>query len=305
MRTGLQVNLRRGIPLLIWLWAGTAAAQTICADFWALPKFSSKQCGLAIQAANAARVPCLRTVYKAFGEDMSCLKRFVRANKRRRHVVQVFVANETCHRAGRKCTKHDTPTYKKPFSGGYVQVNNTLARQYADRFEALKTKLEVFKNEQTEIVYPVGLEDDFTRQGWGKIGRAIRERSPKSLLVRNPRRDLLPVDLHHADFNELHSSIPTGGGPPCIFGNDGRDIDFGTRRRPAGNPYTLPEARERIWSATGNCYYTGVWFDAQGVSNAWRSSRGRFVYPRSRVIGDISADLRKLKAFIKEIDASM
>ena len=303
MRTSMQNALGRGLPLLVWLWAGAATAQTVCADFWALPKFSYKQCTLAIQATGAAEIPCIRTVYKAFGEDMSCLKRFVHANQDRPHVVQVFIANETCHRAGRKCTKHDTPTYKVKMRNHRIAVTDAIAEEYGRRFDTLETKLEGFINEQTTVIYPVALEDNFTRKGWRKISGNVATRSPESNLVRNSQRNLLLADLDNAAFNELHTGIPTSGAIPCIFSNDGRDIDFGTRRRPAGDPLGYTAARERLWDSATGCHYTGIWFDAQGVSNAWRSGRGRFVYPRSRRIGDISADLRKLKKLIWEVDS--
>ncbi len=299
----LRKVLEVGFALAVWagLTASIARAQVICADLWALPGYSKAQCDTALKAFEGVKHPCLRTIWKAFGEAGYCEKKFLEQSKDRPHTLAFFVSNETCHRNGRHCTKHDTPSWRLKLDRKTqlltIPGTGPVLDAYQKRAREISRFITRWGNANTSGMIITGLEDDYSESTFRRIAGRINRGAPELVTARNPMRYRSTAGGGRVDLIELHTFTDFKPGA-CIFSNDGFDAFLSSARRTDYDQLGSADLRAVINVFATECSHVGIWWNAQGIGEPG----SRFVEPRKRRIRIYREDVTEVNRLIKRYE---
>lgn len=165
-------------------------------------------CDEFLQAVNVAEFPATAFLFKTFGEDYSCLLRFLNSNTHRPHLVIAYVTNETC-RADRRCLEGEfrSDLSVRELASGFERGDAAILTGYRERAKELSAILDGLGNDHTRGIVVTGLEAEWGESAERVVNAIAREEFFE--VGENPLNNK-PVGI---GIPELHGDItaPAGG----------------------------------------------------------------------------------------------
>lgn len=176
-------------------------------------------CDAFISAVSSAKHPAMAVLWKTFGDDLSCMKKFTETFKDRPHLLEIHLSNETCRRS--KCEKEELfPSWS------VSQMNAALERDDKALGDAVNSRmLDIYaaamalKNPNSKIIVSTGLEDNYTNRAFDRMYQWVAEVWAGEI-VRSPV-DYGETYKGKADVIEQHSPHPYFANQRCIASEDG------------------------------------------------------------------------------------
>jgi len=179
-------------------------------------------CSRYLHVANKARKPVMSVLYGTFGYSFSCVNKFIRRVRNKRHMVQVHIDNWPRRRTGQLKSGEIFPNY------GVRAYNKLIEAGFVDpRYEKriLHILSSVKKSRKTRLVITTGLEDNLTPAAYKRVYETIRKHWPYEI-ARNPLDPYQPIAP--ARFGEYHGVQCLPIQRPAICNQDGDAADTGS-----------------------------------------------------------------------------
>lgn len=192
--------------------------------------------------------PALGYLHGSFGKRMGGVKRFIRLNSDKPHLIRVHLYNAVCVRH-RNCAKRELmPRWGvDDWNRALAFPSPSLINKIQKRALEIRHSLEGIANQNTHLVMSIALEDNLHPEAARELVKIVREVWPYAL-IRNP---MSPLDsLASADALELHTAHSLLGQGAYTFGStDGASIKF--PHRPAATEKALSEGELRDYLRKG------------------------------------------------------
>ncbi len=149
--------------------ASPAAAQyTGISAFAALhPQYP---CDALLAATDFSARPAIAVLPGTFGDDWSCVARFIQRNSGKPHAVEVHLSNETCRRNHNCADGELYPQFDRRVWSKILEERNPYAFQaIADRISNLNAIRDHLSNPNTTWILSTGLEDNYTNQAFSNL----------------------------------------------------------------------------------------------------------------------------------------
>lgn len=249
-------------------------AAEVCVSFFAAQS-QRFQIEKALRVFDGIERPCVSILLDSFGVS----NRFFRAYKRLPQptkVLQVHTTNQSCVRLARCQSKE--------------------AVRDVDRMKRrAKRAAWICRHFGFQCFGTPGLEDGWTDEQARVLTCAMREVFPYEIF-RNPLgRDARRFRSHCADGIELHDLNSEFDERPCLFNNDGFDVDFGSGRRTLDGAITPTDLLSRIERARDLDCHVSIWWNNQGV-------RRPFLAPRLRALPLFGGDILAVNYLLKGLE---
>ena len=260
------------------------------------------QCNYILGAYKGVKTPKLSFLWKTFDRGAGkCPARFVEKFKDREHWLFIYLTNETCRRAPRFCEtgREIGAHYRYPEMSRRLQRRDAkLLSQLRRRASAISRYVSTILASNTKIAIVYGLEDDWTNAAYKVVKETVDPLLPDNAIkIRNPNaKDAKGRALYGADFIELHPLESDFRDAPCVFSNDGVDVDLGGSYRPLHDPLSVSTMLGVLGEAKRSCNHGFLWWNNQAVGDKFiRPSRRNFRVNRedSVVINSILRRLEK------------
>lgn len=162
--------------------------------------------------------PTMSVLWGTFGEDLGCIKEFLKLFEGRPHLLQIHFSNEACRR-NERCKEGEFERHL-----GVDSYNRELSRGHLDsavrrRLDSISHSILPLLGPYSELVISRGLEDNLSESAAAAWTRVYREHELGSFpLVASAHAGARNV----ADIQEYHSETPPRGlAVPCIANEDG------------------------------------------------------------------------------------
>lgn len=241
--------------------------------------------------------PALGYLHGSFGKRMRGVKRFVRLNADKPHLIRVHLYNAVCVRH-RNCARRELmPKW------GVDDWNRNLAlpsqkfiKMIQDRALEVRDSLERIANQNTHLVMSIALEDNLHPEAARGLVKILKEVWPYAI-IRNP---MSPLDsLASADALELHTAHSLLGQGAYTFGStDGASIRF--PHRPSATEKYLSEGgvRDFLRKGGGRVRALFLWDGRhQGLSKGGTTAAPK---PFDRNIVIDSRDITFIRGLLRE-----
>lgn len=169
-------------------------------------------CDQLFRILDHSPAPATAVLWNTFGEDRSCMVRFMDRYRNRPHLLQIIFSNEACRR-NRNCKDGE-------LAGNLSVDSYNRALQVYDFFvylEIQKRLLDILMftslnaNDNTTLMLSLGLEDNFDRVAYEHLSGYVHAPYHWPHIVnRNPLKNR---GYRYGDFYEAH-----GGRARCYFG---------------------------------------------------------------------------------------
>ena len=171
--------------------------------------------------------PIMPILVGTFGDDWSCVERFLASNKDKPHALEVHITNQSCHRL-RRCKKGeigtgDTAAFNRALLTPTSPTNLTIETRIRD----LESRLSKIKNNNTTILVSSGLEDQYCNKCYSSVYNLIRTYIPYAKIIRNT---ILRNQSFVADYVESHF-LWSKCDANTIISNDGYSLNLSSVRR--------------------------------------------------------------------------
>lgn len=264
-----------------------------CVSFFSLPQ-TGFPCDLALSVFNHVDRPCITTLLRTFGDDYTCFKRFLSLCEEKDCAAETHLSNWTCNEPSRSCSEVELLGGRVPEGVLREEVTRLTPRvrtDFARRSNLLRRLTHRSGLRPSKTLSSFALEHRLPRGGTKRIARFLRRRIPGPL-VSNPkgaaRRD------RGFDLIESHSYRSLRGlGQPCVYSNDGADLDFGGERRPLSNHRRFRRMHSLFNRAGRRCDYVSLWWDTQSAGTPGRDPRKRAIRLDRREIHLVNRFLRR------------
>lgn len=256
--------------LLLLLFPNTLNAQQYkgVAAFAALnPNYP---CDALLNTLSNVHYPATSILWENFGNDPSCVSRFLNKFKDRPHVLQLHFTNEACRRKN--------TCFDNLFLGSSVNAYNkkleAIAPETEDAIQARVSQivnfLEPLRNPNTKIILSTGLEDNLSLWGYRNLARVMKQNWPFEL---NRNRHTGGRSLFYVDYEEFHSAKGKPRNKACIANED-------------GNSHTSKQSK-KFFKRYARCSVLLLWRGRhQGRIGNWKNLNPKnsfFYYPQSDV----------------------
>lgn len=231
-------------------------------------------CDALLAATDFSARPAIAVLDGTFGDDWTCVARFVQRNAWRPHLVQVHLSNETCRRNG-NCAEGELYAQfnVREWSKLLEQRNPHAFQAIADRLINLQTVLASFTTPNTSIILSTGLEDNFTDGAFAV---------------------LYPFVVSHWPYQVVRSGKKTSGVLRESHGSNARCSGNTVVANEDGQVHSIA-ASDRWLAKQDRCYATFIWradHQGRGVRNG-RVTASR-TPPRKRKFKFSATDVRQL-----------
>lgn len=262
---------------------GTIVPNAEGAEFYGLAALAGMHrdfpCSRYLQIVRQAERPAMVVLWRSFGENTSCIVRFLEAFKHRPHLLEVHLSNEVCRRNGR-C--YEGELFRDWSVARYNLELRNLSPEarlgVSNRIAQLRGFLGPRINKNTTLAITLGLEDNFTPITARNLLSIVRPLWPY-LIIRNP--NLKSAPRGDADFKEYHTFKVDLRGEPCIGNEDA--------------VATTLENSKHFLSNYRECLAVLLWrAKHQGAG------RRKFTAPRNRQLDIPLSDVRDLGRLLKE-----
>lgn len=181
-------------------------------------------CNRYLTIAKKAKSPAMTVLLSTFGNDLTCVSKFLTTFKRKPHLLQIHLSNETCRRHIGRCTKEEitptltTSTYNKALQRGNLKIKRAIQ----NRVLFVKDKILPLTNKRTKVIVSTGLEDNYNNKAYVKVLSYVKEILPQKNIAtaRSPVTDRCYL-LNGANYCELHLTTSVFRSTSCIWNNDG------------------------------------------------------------------------------------
>lgn len=241
--------------LLALLVTTKAQAGELCVDYYAAqsPKFP---CHTAMRAFKGVKRPCMAVLYKTFGESTHCIEKF--AALKGKKTLKLIATNQSCERL-KRC---------EPFDRGATLT------QIEARLQATVAIANQFQGPDLKVLISPGLEHAWSKGKQKKVFQIARKYW-SGPLVNNPVGYDAKIALSSlSPYVELHAPESKFRGAPCIYSNDGFDINLSGQRRIRG-ALSVSGLLAQIERYRKRCDYVEIWWNTQGAT-------ARFTKPSKR-----------------------
>ncbi len=181
-------------------------------------------CNRFIKIASSATSPSMTVLLSTFGNDLTCVSKFLNTFKKKSHLLQIHISNETCRRHIGRCTKEElSPTLTTtPYNKALQRGNIKIKRAIQDRAIFIRDKILPLTNKRTKVIVSTGLEDNYNNKAYIKVLSYVKEILPQKNIAtaRSPVTDRCYL-LNGANYCELHLTTSVFRGTSCIWNNDG------------------------------------------------------------------------------------
>lgn len=179
-------------------------------------------CDRFIGIARKAKSPSMTVLLSTFGNDLTCVSKFLTTFKRKHHLLQIHISNETCRRHIGRCAKEEIfPTLTTtPYNKALQRGNLKVKRAIQDRAIFIRDKILPLTNKRTKVIVSTGLEDNYNNKAYIKVLSYVKEILPKTNTARSPVTDRCYL-LNGANYCELHLTTSVFNNSLCIWNNDG------------------------------------------------------------------------------------
>ena len=159
----------------------TTQAQTIGQAFYAIEN-KTFPCEKSLQVFEGVKNPALMFLWGTFGDDLSCVEKFLKMNKKEKKVY-IHFSNECCRRNG-TCKKGELMK-----NVGVKELNSRLEKKDKDTLGKYKKRMEEIlsfidemqkENPNTTWYISTGLEDNYTLKAKKIVYNKLREYKKKS-----------------------------------------------------------------------------------------------------------------------------
>lgn len=220
-------------------------------------------CSRFLRIQKASHKPFMTILYSTFGDDYSCVARFLEQSKTKDHLLQIHLSNETFRRWRGRGTEHEmAPRMGVLAYNNALKVKNPrILMAIRDRVRDVQARIAPLMNQNTQVIISTGLEDNYDTKAYYVVKSQLRRAKWPFLIGRNP---LASCDVvSPSDYCELHSTNAYFSNVRCIWNNDGNAIGVAKQ--------------SSMLEKYGRCFAGAFWSaGAQGVFG------GDFILPRSR-----------------------
>lgn len=157
-------------------------------------------CDEYLKELNKSPRPIMSVLWGTFGDDLTCIAKFIEENHDRDHAVEIHFSNERCRAWGR-CFEGevfpdlDTDEYNELLSdGGSLAYNVLIGRAFEITLTA-----NTLGNFNTKWFLSTGLEDSYSPKAYEYLYNVLKSIWPYGF-IRTPLKD----GFHH-EFVERHS----------------------------------------------------------------------------------------------------
>jgi hypothetical protein len=260
--------------LLVAVFPVRVEAEEVCASFFAAQsqRFPVQK---AMRVFNGVKRPCASILLDSFGVSNRFFRAF-RALPQPVKVLQVHVTNQSCVRLGR-CQPGEAARTPEQ-----VRHRAKRAARLCERFGF-------------ECFGTPGLEDGWSNKKARAMTCAMKEVFSYAIF-RNPLgREARAFTSACADGVELHDLNSEFDRRPCIFNNDGFDVDFRSGRRPLRGAITPADLFGAVKRARDNHCHISIWWNNQGARD------GRFIPPRHRSFKLFGGDILTVNYILRSL----
>ena len=249
----------------------TAQAQMIGQAFYAIEN-KTFPCEKSLQVFEGVKNPALMFLWGTFGDDLSCVEKFLKMNKKEKKVY-IHFSNECCRRNG-TCKKGELMK-----NVGVKELNSRLEKKDKDTLEKYKKRMEEIllfidemqkENPNTTWYISTGLEDNYTSKASKVVFDYLRKLKKSSKYASN-------IIIYVNPLNSICIN------PRCEIHNKGLGRDNHWVFLPDGycvkpfdacnnNIYTVKEQDKKINAQIKNKNSYFVW---------WSEQQGRYGEPAS------------------------
>lgn len=154
-------------------------------------------CEAFLATSDFSRRPAMTVLYGTFGDDWSCVSRFIDRYRDKPHLLQVHFSNETCRR-NRNCRSGEmrgdlsVAQYSRAIEGG----DPAILREIRDRIRDIRAVVEILRGRETYLVLSAGLEDDYTPGAFSRLVRELEKEWPYLIVRSGSKFSTFPRERH-------------------------------------------------------------------------------------------------------------
>lgn len=216
-------------------------------------------CENAIKALELFGRPAIAAVSNTFGQDFSCVNKFISRFSDRRSLILIYLDNGFCRRH-RVCGNREIyPRITVRRLNSLLENNNErVLRKFKNKLQALVRHV-VINSDNTVLMFALGLEDNFTYEAAKNLSETLKTVPGEYSLTRNPMGHYshsLPTNSF-SDYLELHGLYPPfPKAVKRIRSLDGLSIEWSPREERKD----INISTARAWlSNTSNSYARFLW----------------------------------------------
>jgi len=267
------------LPICI-LFLGISTASAQYEGFSAYAAMSPHfPCDQFLQIESHAKEPAMAVLWGTFGDDTTCIQRFLAKFADRPHALEIHFSDEVCRRNSNCEDGEFFPQFSVAHWSQILASANPYALQAVwDRLSDIRAVVDKYSNSNTQLVLSTGLEDDYSPQAYAILSHVLRAWWPY-ILIRSPNHG---GAVSPALFKESHGSGARCSGSAQIV-------------NPDGSLLSLSESRA-FMQANRNCYIALLW---NAISQG-KTVNNKPVFPRkSRTFIITAADVANYGALLK------
>lgn len=237
----------------------------------------------------------LSFLYNTFGQETSCLKRYI--SDPRLKLLQVHLVNEVCQRNGR-CGKYEflhgmsVNEYRKKLQSSDPRTLNRLVEYSRPIAEFLNSNLRA----DTRLLVSVGLESNVSSAEAANAINALRPLFPRGEFVHNPaginpRKGSVPNTYYEEHGSKVRLRVP------CVANLDGEHLEFHGEQPLLSNVISvddIPAYNRKFQHCEANFLWSG---EFNGIA------KGSFIDPRQRKNWPSRNLFKKYNGLLKELTA--
>jgi hypothetical protein len=260
---------------------------------WLAASSSAFPCDEALKVTEGVNKPAFGYLWGTFGDDHSCLYRFLEQSAEKPHLVRIHITNEFCRRKG-SCEPYEFlgDVSLKELDHLVSKEEGWVLDYYRQWLDHIKQWIAIHGNQNTHVVLSIGLENDFSNGATEVLCKLLKEETP----YETANNTNCSASHSGCDYLELHHSKTPSR--PCLSSSDGTDIsEFGSsysRREPA--TAVLEWAKQQAQTCGGVLLWSAK---SQGLG------LGRTVEPRSRDLQLADGDWRLMNNILLEVQSGL
>lgn len=236
-------------------------------------------CDRYLAMVNQSEMPAMAVLWGTFGDDTSCIRKFIESNKHRYHLIEIHFSDETCRR-NRNCFEgsffgtQSVSEYNRRLEQGDLDLLVAIGHRITD----IRNFVDPVGTEFTTFVLSTGLEDNYSCRAYENLSTFLRLFWPY-VQLRNPGNRAQKC-FRNGDYYEVHGYKSRCRGGALFKNEDGT---------------TSSLARSRTFVG-----------DLCVASFVWRAKHqgrfgGRFVAPKLRRFEIPDADINGIGGLLSEV----
>lgn len=251
----------------------------------------------AMKVYRGVKNPALGYLHGTFGKRMRGVKRFIRMNRDKPHLIRVHLYNAVCVRHNNCAPRELRPSWGvDDWNRALAFPTKRLIKDIQNRVLEVRLGLEKWASENTHLAMSIALEDNLHPEAARELTRIVREVWPYEL-IRNP---VSPFEsVASTDALELHTAHSLLGQGLYLYGSmDGVSVRFPHRKPSTEKFLTAQDIKAFLRRGKGRVKALFLWDGAhQGLSKGGTTSAPK---PFDRDIRVDSRDITFLRGLLRQ-----